>query len=339
MFITENIVQFKHLFVSQLKNMLSPDELGAFILVLANSQQDSVLKEVLDVELNKIFSVLKNKFISGELKATQDDSDVFKKLLDVDLKDVACWQCKTVGDWDVVYNSMRKLRPARASKETLTSIYREFDETKFHFNKPFLKPEILWQGICKYNQTNKTVRVLYNKFPFSNYHLLLAVSPEKNLPQFLTQEMHEFMISMVNDVETTFPGFGVGFNSLAAGASVNHLHFQGFIREAKFPVEKIDWQHNGGEAAYPLHVKCFTDNAWSYIESLIEQDIAFNCVYRKNACYVVPRRYQGEVDLPDWLQGAGWLDVAGIMTVSDGSVFNLLDERLIAETLGKLSIF
>jgi diadenosine tetraphosphate (Ap4A) HIT family hydrolase len=344
MFISKDITQFKHLFVNQLKNILSPDELGAFILVLANSQQDSFLKEEFLVELDKTFSTLKDKFISGELTATQDDSDVFKQLVDVDLNDIACWQSRTLGNWEVTLNSMRKLRPARASNETLTSIHKDFDNTKFHFNKPFLKPEILWQGSYTFNNKSsknksKTVRVLYNKFPFSDYHLLLAISPEKNLPQFLTQEMHAFMVSMVNEVAIMFPGFGVGFNSLAAGASVNHLHFQGFIREEEFPIEKISWEHNGGDTAYPLQVKRFADNAWPYIESLIEKEIAFNCVYRKNACYVVPRRYQGSVDLPDWLQGAGWLDVAGVMTLSDDAVFSLLDEQLVAEALGRMSIY
>ena len=202
MFIAEDVTQFKHLFVNQLKNMLSPDELGAFILVLANAQQDSFLKNELSDGLNKIFTQLKNKFNSDDLNATQDDSDVFKQLLEVDLSKIPTWQNKKCGDWDVVYNSIRKLRPARASTEILESIYQDYDETKFHFNKPFLKPEILWQGSYKsYSQKNKNVSVLYNKFPFSDYHLLLAISPEKNLPQFLTQEIHEYMVALVNDVE------------------------------------------------------------------------------------------------------------------------------------------
>ena len=339
MFISNDFGQFKSLFIRQLKTILSDDELGAFILVLANSQQDAFLKNALDLELKQTFISLKNKFNSGELKATQDDSDVFKQLLIIDLNKTEPWQYKSLSNWELVYNSMRKLRPARTSNEILTSIYRDFDKTKFHFNKPFLKPEILWQGKYK----GKTVRVLYNKFPFSDYHLLLAVSPEENHPQFLTHDMHEFVLSMVRDVEKSFPGFGVGFNCLAAGASVNHLHFQGFIRKHEFPVEKDCWRHNGGDTDYPLSVKCFlnsdlTDGAWPYIKSLIDQDVAFNCIYRKNSCYVIPRKYQGAVDLPDWLQGAGWLDVAGVMTVSDKETFASINEVLVTDALRLLSV-
>ncbi len=340
MFIAENLIQFKRLFVNQLKDMLSPDELGAFILVLANAQQDSFLKSELSDDLNKTFSELKNKFNTGDLNATQDDSEVFKQLLEMDLNKITTWKNKKCGGWDVVCNSIRKLRPARASTEILKSIYQDFDEAKFHFNKPFLKPEILWQENYKGSgQKNKNVCVLYNKFPFSDYHLLLAISPEKNLPQFLTQEIHEYMVVLVNDAGKAFPGFGVGFNSLAAGASVNHLHFQGFIREEVFPIEKNNWLHNGGNESYPLQVKCFTNNAWEYIKTLIDKDIAFNCVYRKNACYVIPRKYQNIVELPEWLEGAGWLDVAGVMTVSDDAAFNLLDKRLVTEALSRLSIY
>ncbi len=339
MFIAENLSQFKHLFVNQLKNMLSPDELGAFILVLANAQQDSFLKSELSGGLNKTFAELKNKFNTDGLNATQDDGDVFKQLLEMDLNKVTAWGNKKCGDWNVVYNSIRRLRPTRASTEILQSLHRDFDETKFHFNKPFLKPEILWSGSYKATgQKNKIVRVLYNKFPFSDYHLLLAISPEENLSQFLTQENHEYMAALVNDVEKNFPGFGVGFNSLAAGASVNHLHFQGFIRETEFPIERNIWSHNGGSDGYPLQVKCFTDDAWPYIKSLINADIAFNCIYRKECCYVVPRKYQNTVELPGWLEGAGWLDVAGVMTVSDNETFNTLDEVSVMNALRLLSV-
>ena len=53
MFIAIDLLQFKKLFVSKLKDMLSDDELGAFILVLANSRQDTFLKNELQADLQK----------------------------------------------------------------------------------------------------------------------------------------------------------------------------------------------------------------------------------------------------------------------------------------------
>lgn len=336
MFIAEDLIQFKKLFVSKLKGMLADDELGAFILVLANSHQDEYLRNELRVDLNNTFLALKDNYASGNLKAPQDDVDVFAKLLSLELDNVVNWQNKTIGEWEITYNAMRQLRPARASSQILNSIKQPFDESRFHFNKPFLKPEILWQG--EYNGLG--TRVLFNKFPFSDYHLLIVVSPEKNCPQLLSKEMHEYASSLVTKMSKILPGFGIGFNSLAAGASVNHFHFQGFVREEKFSVEKDRWSHNSGKSGYPLQVERFSgaESSWRYIEQLTEADVAFNCLYRNNYCYVVQRAYQGAVETPNWLVGAGWIDVAGAMTVSDEKTYDLIEETEVTQALKLLLI-
>jgi len=216
---------------------------------------------------------------------------------------------KISAEWQVVCNAMRKLRPARSSSEILRSIKQPYDETRFHFNKPFLKPEILWQG--EYGGLN--TRVLFNKFPFSDYHLLIVPAPERNSSQLLTQEMHRYAFFLAEEMSEVFPGFGIGFNSLAAGASVNHFHFQGFIREQNFAIEEERWIFNAGDVSYPLEVKRFSEaeSSWDYIEDLTEKDVAFNCLYRNNVCYVVPRKYQGTVELPDGWSGRCGLDRCG----------------------------
>ncbi len=336
MFIAEDLPRFKSLFVSRLKGMLTDDELGAFILVLANSHQDDYLLNALHDDLSRTFRALKTNYDKGKLKAPQDDLDVFIKLLDLDLSGIPTWQYKTLADCEVVYNAMRQLRPARASSQILDSTKQPFDESKFHFNKPFLKPEIFWQG---YYQGLAT-RVLFNKFPFSDYHLLIVVSPESNSPQLLTEAMHDYAFSLEQEMAIIFPGFGIGYNSLAAGASVNHFHFQGFVREQAFAIEKTHWIHNGGEIEYPLNVECFTNSkdSWEIIEQLNKQDDAFNCLYRGGRCYIVARRYQGTVDLPSWMSGAGWLDLAGSITVSDEKTFNTIDATAVKQALISLSI-
>jgi diadenosine tetraphosphate (Ap4A) HIT family hydrolase len=314
MFIAEDFLRFKDMFVSKLKDMLSVDELGAFILVLANSQQDEDLSAAFQNDIKVIFDAMNEDLSSLREKSTRDDIDVFDRLRDINLDTIPIWQYKTIGHWEVVFNSMRQLRPARAATQTFTSIRQSFDETKFHFNKPFLKPEIFWEG----EYLNHNLRVLYNKFPFSDYHLLIAVSPEQNCSQLLTQDIHQLIFELTQNGAETFSGFGVGFNSLAAGASVNHLHFQGFVRERLLPIEVGGWAHNGGEAEY--------------------QDIAFNCLYRENSCYVMPRKFQGTVVLPDWVEGAGWLDLAGVMTVSNSEIFDVISEQQVTDALSLLRV-
>ena len=334
MFIANDFPAFKSLFANQLKAMLADDHLGAFILVLANSLQDQNLKNELVADLKSNFEVLKQAYLTGTLKAPADDMDVFKQLLDIDIDGFPEWQIRKSGCWEVAFNTMRQLRPARASKEILRSIIQPFDASRFHFNKPFLKPEILWQG----EHQGRALRVLYNKFPFAPYHLLIAIAPEKEMPQVQDRVQHEYIFSLAAEASRTFPGFAIGYNSLAAGASVNHLHFQGFVREQPFAIEESGWKHNGGTVDYPLHVRRFSDPlvSWEYIGQLTAQDTAFNCLYRNGDCYVVPRKYQGTVALPDWLDGAGWLDVAGGITVSDRKTFDALEEQSIAQALRML---
>ena len=335
MFIAEDFTQFQKQFVAGLKNMLSDDELGSFILVLANSQQDSFLKSALHEDLENTFAALKDRYHSGVLQAPQDDLDVFKQLLDIELKNIEPWKYRAAGDWEVACNSMRRLRPARASSQVFTSIKHPYDKSRFHFNKPFLKPEILWEGEHK----GSGLRVLYNKFPFSEYHLLIVLSPEQEHSQLLTRETHHYIFALASDAAKVLPGFGIGFNSMAAGASVNHLHFQGFVRTQNFSIEKIHWSHNEGEQDYPLEVYKFLDaeSSWDYLHQLIAQDVAFNCLYRDGGCYVIPRKYQGSVELPNWLSGAGWLDVAGVITVSDENTFGTLCRQSVTDALVLLS--
>jgi hypothetical protein len=71
---------------------------------------------------------------------------------------------------------------------------------------------------------------------------------------------------------------------------------------------------------------------------LTASDIAFNCLYRENCCYVIPRIYQGSCEVPAWLSGAGWIDVAGAITLSDEATFNTIDQRNVRDALALLSV-
>ncbi len=322
MFIAQDIRQFKSLFVQQLKNMLSPDELGAFILVLANSRQDAALREALGESLRQNFLELKYSYDQGTLVATDDDMAVFTRLLQQDLEAMSVWETRYQGDWEICYNAIRALRPTRSSAEILSSIQADFVADKFHFNKPFLAPEILWQG-C---HNDVPLRVLYNKFPFSPYHLLIVTDAEKAQSQFLDEKTHLYICSLVNEQQTALPGFSIGYNSLAAGASVNHLHFQGFIREQALPVEHPQWLHNGGEKPYPLNCTV-TDSAkesWDCVQAFHKNNQPYNILYRSGRVYLLSRAFQGTVELPGWLNGCGWLDLCGVMTLSGQDEFKQL---------------
>ena len=316
--------------------MLSSAELGGFILVLANSMQDETLRKMLSDDINATYLKLKQKHKTKKLIATADDMTVFEALLLKNVGDLSAWGVRNEDIWQLTYNPLRALRPPRASSAVISAIDIRFDHNQFNFNKPFLGPEILWQGAWQ----EASMRVLYNKFPFVPYHLLLVVDAEAQSPQYLTREYHALAWSLVHDNSNAMPGFALGYNSLGAGASVNHLHFQGFIQPHALPVEHAQWQHNGGDEVYPLQcmVADSVEQCWHMIEQLHQYDRAYNLLYRNHRCYVLPRKFQGASNMPVWVRGAGWSDVCGLLTVSDSETFDQFTTAEITEALSLLRL-
>ena len=334
MFIASDIEAFKAIFINGLQNMLRSDDegLGAFILVLANSMQDEKLYTLLSPTLNKIFAQL----CSQTLIAPTDDNAVFSALKQQGISELSDWQTIKKTPWELVYNPLRALRPARSSQQVIQNIQQAFNPQGFNFNKAFLKPEILWEGVHQ----QRHLRVLYNKFPFAPWHLLIVPEAEQQHPQFLSQTMHHYMMALSIEYAQIFTGFGIGFNSLGAYASINQLHFQAFIREAELPIESAHWQHNGGDTLYPIHCTCCKNAhaAWQLISSYHDTNQPYNLLYRANVCYVMPRQMQGTINLPDWAQGFAWLELCGVLTVSDLQSSTDLSTALIETTLSTLQI-
>jgi len=139
-----------------------------------NTDSDSeILLNILAQELQRMFEKLEQGFVNQTLHATHDDALVFEKILDAGIASLPVWETGQHGPWRLLNNPMRALRPPRASLEIVDSVHRLFDETRFNFNKPFLRPEILWQGAWR----GTSLRVLYNKFPFVPYHTIIVPEP------------------------------------------------------------------------------------------------------------------------------------------------------------------
>lgn len=323
MFIAPTLRAFKTQFDANLQIMLNANSLGAFILVLANSMQDQPLFDLLHHDLNRAFEALK----ACPPHEPPDDLSVFNALTNTGIQHFSGWQHHPLDPWELVINPLRSLRPARFSGEIFQELHQPFDAGKFHFNKPFLRPEILWEDSWQ----GTPLRVLYNKFPFAPWHLLVVPDPAQNLPQYLTAQHHALIMALVTAQAAVLPGLGMAFNSIGAYASVNQLHFQGFVREAPFPIESAGWQHNGGQEAYPI--ECWrTDSAhesWQLIAQLHQANQPYNLLYRANGCYILPRKGQGTVELPTWAQGIGWHELCGVFTLSD--------RQLVGTTGGEIS--
>jgi diadenosine tetraphosphate (Ap4A) HIT family hydrolase len=325
-------------FTQNLAHMLSSDELGAFILVLANSMQDAQLQKALSPKLSTIFSQLASKH---DIKCAPDDHSVFCALkysgISQHLSPNAVWKTRFVGEnnlWQCSYNPLRSLRPARASNTTFTGLHQPFSEENFHFDKAFLRTEILSEETFE----NTHLQVMYHKFPFVPYHLLIVIDAAQHRSQHMDQQVHQTTWKLASHIGKNVPGFGIAYNSLGAGASVNHLHIHAFLDNSPLAIEKPIWQHNGGLRQYPLDTaRCASmQQTWQLIDQLHQENNPYNLLYRNRACYVIKRKPQGSVKVPAWMPTPGWYETCGGFNLEDQALFESLDSDKIEAGLSLL---
>ena len=327
-------------FEDGLVQMLEQPVLGAFVLALANAGFETQMWERLRPSLYAAFAVWCRRFDHADPMvhdAAPDDIDVFVRLRALGLDRLTTTRWREVGPWQVQFNPLRALRPPRASGAVVTTLQRPFDAEGFHFNKPFLRREILWEGeLC-----GAPLRVLYNKFPFAERHGLLVPYPERCRPQYLSPEDHALVWRLVERLGHRLSGLGVGYNAYGAYASINHLHFQCFVRgHGSYPIESAHWRHNGGDLDYPLPVIRVDDPgaAWSEVEALHAARQAYNLLYRPGVLYAVARRRQGEFTPSGWTSGFAWSELCGAVTTFDEGDFTRLSAEDIEREMTRLAL-
>ena len=334
--------QLRQRFVDGLEQMLADHEgLGVFILVLANASYDEAIYErlasVLRARFDHAASGMREILRSGRRPAdAPDDVDVFLRLMALGLDDLPLTAFRMAGGFQLQFNLLRALRPPRMANTRVEKVFSPFAPDGFHFNKPFLKKEVLWEGELRERHS----RLLYNKFPFALLHGLLVIEPEANKPQYLTQDDHQLVWTLCEQAGRGNPGLGFGYNSYGAYASINHQHFQMFSHPGTgYPVEEGRWRHNGGTEHYPLACTRFTDRerAWHRIVDLHERNRAYNLLYRPGCLYLVPRRSQGDYAHSDWTGGFAWSEVSGSVTTFNGEDFRTLDEQAIRAEMARMA--
>ncbi len=327
---------FRHRFEDHLAELLAPDQPGAFILVLANAMQDAALHARLAEGLAATWTALRAALAAGTLQGAPDDLAVLERLAEHGIDGYHSWRQRDVPPWRLAFNPLRALRPARASRDRFTTLQRPFDPRGFHFDKPFLRPEVL----AETDFEGTPLRVMYHKFPFAPYHLLLVPEPTAGRAQYLGPADHERFWRLTARVARHLPGFGLGYNSLGAGASINHLHTHGIVDPAPLPIEGDQWRHNGGPLPYPLAVTPLDDRdaAWQAIAALHRRQQPYNLFYRPGRCYLITRRPQGSPEMAPWLRGAGWYEACGGFNLSDEATFQALTAARIERDLASLRV-
>lgn len=307
---------FRQAFEAGLMHLLEQGGLNLFILVTANASFEPSLFNRLRARLTSTYSDMLVKLQAaytqgGNVDEADDDLLVFLKMAAIGFEKLAITESRQAGIWEVQFNHLRSFRPMRNSQRPMNSIHAPFDEHGFNFNKPFIQQETLWSG----NVCGQEFDLYYNKYPFVEQHSLLVPARKDCLPQYHVDEMHTFIWNLVELLSPTLPGLRIGYNALGAFASVNHLHFQLFVRDRELPVERENWVHNGGSEPYPVDCRCYedADAAWEAIERLHRDNQAYNLLYSARGMYCMPRKKQGDFQLAEWSNGFSWYELCGGM--------------------------
>lgn len=330
-----SIDHYREQFEEGLRRLLQGDEsLGVLILVLANASFDPMLWGHLRPPLRRRFLAAVERHAEEESGAAADDLEVFRRLHAYGFDRLETTEHRRIGPWEMQFNLLRSFRPPRMSDAVVTEISAPFNPAGFHFAKPFLRKEILWQG----ELAGRTASLFYNKFPFVELHGLLVPEMERGHPQLLTREMLAFLWEATRELGQTLPQAGFGYNSYGAYASVNHLHFQMYVREEPLPVASGRWSHNGGDEDYPTRCHRFDDpeSAWQRIAQLHDERIGYNLISLPGTLYCLPRALQGSYRHSGWTGGFAWYEMAGGFTTFSRDQFLALGEEELREEYQRL---
>ncbi|RDX94392.1 GDP-L-galactose phosphorylase 1, partial [Mucuna pruriens] len=135
----------------------------------------------------------------------------------------------------------------RPTEFCVDKVLQPFDESKFNFTKVG-QEEVLFQfeasndGEVQFSPNvpidveNSPSFVAINVSPIEYGHVLLIPRIFECLPQRIDHE--SFLLALHMAVEARNPYFRLGYNSLGAFATINHLHFQAYYLALPFPIEK-----------------------------------------------------------------------------------------------------
>ncbi|KAL6325952.1 hypothetical protein AAG906_038443 [Vitis piasezkii] len=151
------------------------------------------------------------------------------------------------------YGFIAQLNEGRHMKKRPTEfrvdqVLQPFDENKFNFTK-IGQEEVLFRfeqsndNNARYfpvspvtADSNSSSVVAINVSPIEYGHVLLIPHVLDCLPQRIDHD--SFLLALHMAKEAADPFFRLGYNSLGAFATINHLHFQAYYLMAPFPVEK-----------------------------------------------------------------------------------------------------
>ena len=331
---------YKNAFEEGLISILKNKTAGTFILACANLFQHPELLKKNNALLHEVYEHINNYYQACHSAHKQpddavDDVAVMNSLIEIGLANLQNVEYREVISDEAAfllnYNQLRSFRPARMSKTKNIQIDTAFNSNGFHFDKPFLEKEIFAEGRVQ----GKQLSLLYNKFPFIDYHALLVIDKAQHLNQYLTKNQLDYIAKLQFSTQQACPEFVMAYNSLGAGASVNHLHFHAYLERSPLPVFSERFIHNDGSLPYPANCLVFngSDETWQAIQLLHQKNTPYNLLFRNNNIFCLPRKKPGR-DFKDLdVASYGWSNMAGLINVNNKEI---LENIKISQLIGSL---
>ncbi|KAA8523644.1 hypothetical protein F0562_010067 [Nyssa sinensis] len=163
--------------------------------------------------------------------------------------DVTACETKVIpGEYGFIaqLNEGRHLKK-RPTEFRVDKVLQPFDGNKFNFTKVG-QEEVLFQFEASEDDEvqffpnvpidveNSPSVVAINVSPIEYGHVLLIPRILEGLPQRIDRE--SFLLALYMAAAAGNPYFRLGYNSLGAFATINHLHFQAYYLAVPFPIEK-----------------------------------------------------------------------------------------------------
>lgn len=310
-----------------LKKKITINDLGILILLSAHISFNHRLYKIAGSRLNSVYQNLSKQIKNVPENLKNDDYELACKIISRGWKNIEEAVFRKIDNlWQAQYNHLRTFKPRRNATLEISSVYKKFDKSAFNFNKPFLKTERFKKCKCD----GMDISLFYNKFPFVPCHTLLVPEQKKGHPQFLRRRFHYFAFDLIKSLE----GFTMGYNSVGAYASVNHLHFQLFTENEPLPVCNIMWKHNGGEKKYPAKCFVFTSKkkSWNLISYLHKKNISYNILYSKEKTYIFPMNFQKSHKNTIFPLGFAWIELSGsFINVTKKDFERLTEKKILKE--------
>jgi len=267
---------------------------------------------------------------------------------------------KIVGKYMMIAQLNSKRFSERRTPQAATQVMMPFNQDKFNFNK-INEKEVLFELERKETMDSSICdRIIINVSPIEYGHILVVPDYQACHPQVLN--VHAIEVACEVMLLSTQSGFCMGFNSLCALASVNHLHLHAIYIDLKIPIlsamcdlvqETIYKTRQYLVNCYvvqleEINISQFANSIIKVTDYLSECNIAHNlficrrsCIRRQSSalhisCFIFPKKRSPGIKETKYLNSCCF-DLAGFLLFKDEDEFNTISENEAIEVLNKYS--